>query len=67
MPTVQTCGQTGKHCFRNKNVSEFIGEKILLPGKQILFPQQCFPGWANWETLTGSKVFSIFVMPIAKN
>jgi hypothetical protein len=23
---------------------------ILLPGKQILFPQQCFHGWANVET-----------------
>jgi hypothetical protein len=23
---------------------------ILLPGKQILFPQQCFHGWANMET-----------------
>jgi hypothetical protein len=23
---------------------------ILLPGKQILFPQQCFHGWANIET-----------------
>jgi hypothetical protein len=23
---------------------------ILPPGKQILFPQQCFHGWANMET-----------------
>ena len=32
-------------------------ETFLLPGKQILFPQQCFPGLANWETWTGSKMF----------
>jgi hypothetical protein len=25
-------------------------ETFLLPGKQILFPQQCFHGWANMET-----------------
>jgi hypothetical protein len=29
---------------------------IFTSRKQILFPQQCFPGWANWETLTGSEM-----------
>ena len=37
---LKTCGQTMKHCFHNKNVSEFVGGTILLPGKQIFFPQQ---------------------------
>jgi hypothetical protein len=27
-----------------------IKETFLLLGKQILFPQQCFHGWANRET-----------------
>jgi hypothetical protein len=64
MPIVlQTCGQTGKHCFRNKNVSEIMGN-ILLPGKQILFPQQCFPCGQTGETLPESKVFTIFVILI---
>ena len=35
--TVETCEQTRKHCFHNKNVYEFMGKPFLLPGKEILF------------------------------
>jgi hypothetical protein len=35
----------GKHQMFLKLVGN-----ILLPGKQILFPQQCFQRWANMET-----------------
>ena len=55
LETLETCGQTRKHCFRNKNVSEFV--VVLLPGKQILSTQQCFPRWANMEKLIGNIIF----------
>ena len=29
----------------------------MLSGKQILFPQQCFPGWANRETMIENIMF----------
>jgi hypothetical protein len=33
MPIVlETCGQTGKHCFHNKFVSDFIGKHFCFPG-----------------------------------
>ena len=32
-------------------------ETFLFPVKQILFPQQCFPRWANRETLIGNIMF----------
>jgi hypothetical protein len=28
---LETCAQTGKHCFCNKNVSEFIGKHFCFP------------------------------------
>ena len=33
----------------------------MLPGKQILFPQQCFPTWANRETLVGMSPQQCFL------
>ena len=32
-------------------------EIFVLPGKQILFPQQCFPRWTNRETFAGNIMF----------
>ena len=43
--------QTEQYLLRKQNVSEEISETFLLPGKQIFFPQQMFPGVANGETL----------------
>ena len=31
---LETCGLTRKHCFRNKNVSEFVWKTCLHSGKQ---------------------------------
>ena len=39
------------------NVSEQIQKRFLLPGKQILLPQQKFPGGANGETLASATMF----------
>ena len=32
-----TCGQTRKHCFRNKNVSEFVGKHFCFLGSKFGF------------------------------
>ena len=34
---LKTYGQTGKHCFRNKNVSEFLGKHFCFPGSKFCF------------------------------
>ena len=54
---VSRAGNTQKHVGKLGNTVSataiFLNllEKLLLPGKQILLPQQCFPKWANSETL----------------
>jgi hypothetical protein len=46
-----TLGNIGEKHRETSNVSEFAIGNILLPGKEILFPQQCFTyGHANVET-----------------
>jgi hypothetical protein len=46
----QTLGNIGeKHIGKHQMFLKLEGN-ILLPGKQILFPQQCFDGSANVET-----------------
>ena len=47
----KTLGNISEKHRETSNVSE-VGrnQAFLLPGKQILFPQQCFHGWANRET-----------------
>ena len=42
----KSCEQTGKHCFRNKDVSQCFlrrANRETLTGKK--FPKQCFPVW----------------------
>jgi hypothetical protein len=40
----------------------FLVGNILLPGKQILFPQQCFHGCANVETFEeASRITNVLV------
>ena len=34
---MKTCGQTRKHCFRNKNVSEFVGKHFCFLGSKFCF------------------------------
>jgi hypothetical protein len=47
----QTPGNISEKHRETSNVSEFgIGNIFASCGKQILFPQQCFYGWANRET-----------------
>ena len=40
---LETCEQTRKHYFCNKNVSKFVWKHFCLLGSKILFSQQCFP------------------------
>ena len=40
-------------------------ETFLLPGKQILFPQQCFHGWANRETFEETSRVTNICLPRA--
>ena len=47
----QTLGNISEKHRETSNVSEFARKHAyLLLEKQILFPQQCFHGWANRET-----------------
>ena len=39
---LETCRQTKKHCFRNKNVSELVWKHFSFPESKILFSQKCF-------------------------
>ena len=34
LETLEICGQTRKHCFRNKNVSKFVGKHFCFLGSQ---------------------------------
>ena len=45
-------------------------ETFLPPGKKILFPQKCFPRWANMETFIGNVMFPqqcFLVCPMPKS
>jgi hypothetical protein len=47
----QTLGNISEKHRETSNVSEFARKHFnLLLGNLILFPQQCFDGWANRET-----------------
>jgi hypothetical protein len=58
----KTLGNISEKHRETSNVSE-VGrnQTFLLPGKQILFPQQCFHGWANRETFEEtSRITNVF-------
>ena len=47
----EICGQTMKHGFRSKNVSEFVRKNFCsYDGKQNFISATMLPEGANWET-----------------
>ena len=59
---VSRVGNIWKHLGKLGNIPQqkcswIFLKTFLLPGKQILFPQQCFPRWSNRETLVKNIMF----------
>ena len=54
---IESCGQTKKYCFCNKNVLEFVWKHFCFSGSKILFLQQCFPRWAKLTNIIGNIMF----------